>query len=42
MDAFSKGIERRIDKFPLIIQPLIKREYEITKKYEINIFDKFK
>jgi len=42
MDAFSKGIERRIDKFPPIIQPLIKREYEITKQYEINIFDKFK
>jgi len=42
MDAFSKGIERRIDKFPLIIQPLIKREYEITKTYENNIFNKFK
>ena len=42
MDAFSKGIERRIDQFPLIVQPLIRREYEITKKYEINIFDKFK
>jgi len=42
MDAFSKGIERRINKFPFIIRPLIKREYEITKKYESNIFSKFK
>ena len=41
MDAFSKGIERRINKFPFIIRPLIKREYEITKKYESNIFNKF-
>jgi len=42
MDAFSKGIERRIDKFPWIIKPIIKREYEITKKYESNIFNHFK
>ena len=42
MDALSKGIERRINHFPIILQPLIKREYIITKKYESYIFNKFK
>jgi glycosyltransferase involved in cell wall biosynthesis len=42
MDALSKGIERRILQFPIILQPLIKREYIITKKYENFIFNKFK
>jgi len=41
MDAFSKGIERRIKKFPLLMQPFIKREYEITRKYEKAIFNHF-
>ena len=42
MDALSKGIERRVKKFPLFLQPLIKREFYITKKYEIDILNKFK
>ena len=42
MDAFSKGVERRIKKFPKIIQPLIKYEARIIKNYEINIFRNFK
>ena len=39
MDALSKGIERRINHFPLILQPLIKREHSITKQYESFIFN---
>ena len=39
MDAFSKGIERRITKFPLLFQPIINREYNITRKYESEIFN---
>ena len=42
LDALSKGIERRINQFPIILQPLIQREYIITKKYENSIFSKFK
>jgi len=42
MDAFSKGIERRINQFPSIIRPFIKREFYITKKYENYIFNQFK
>ncbi len=41
MDAFSKGLERRIKNFPKLIQPLIKREFYITKKYENEIFNHF-
>lgn len=41
MDTFSKGIERRIDKFPFFIQPIVKREYKITQKYEHDIFKYF-
>ena len=42
MDALSKGIERRIHHFPIVLQPLIKREYIITRKYESFIFNNFK
>ena len=42
MDAFSKGIERRITKFPLLFQPIINREYKVTKKYESEVFNDFK
>lgn len=42
MDALSKGIERRIQKFPFLIRPLIKHEFHVTKKYETYIFNKFK
>jgi len=42
MDAFSKGIERRINNFPQIIRPLLKREFLITRDYERNAFNKFK
>ena len=42
MDALSKGIERRINQFPIILQPFIKREYIITRKYESLMFNKFK
>ena len=34
MDAFSKGTERRVTNFPKIIQPIIKREASIIRKYE--------
>lgn len=42
MDAMSKGIERRIVNFPKFIQPLIRHESNITKKYENYIYSKFK
>jgi len=42
MDAFSKGIERRISDFPIFIQPIVRREYSITKEYENKIFKHFK
>jgi len=42
MDALSKGIDRRISTFPKIIQNIIKREYQITQKYENDIFSDFK
>ena len=42
MDAFSKGLERRVYQFPRIIKPFIKRESYITKKYENYIFNQFK
>ncbi|MBF25456.1 MAG: hypothetical protein CMP49_02930 [Flavobacteriales bacterium] len=41
MDAFSKGLERRITKFPRILRPLIKREALITKAYETKVFNYF-
>jgi len=42
MDAFSKGLERRVEKFPKILQPLIRREALITRNYERKIFNNFK
>ncbi|MBJ04737.1 MAG: hypothetical protein CMP65_02395 [Flavobacteriales bacterium] len=42
MDTFSKGIERRINQFPRILQPLIIREFKITQNFETKIFDQFK
>ncbi len=42
MDALSKGIERRIIDFPFFIQPIIRREYKITKEFECRIFNNFK
>jgi len=41
MDALSKGIERRINTFPLLIRPIIKYEFKITQLYEKYIFKKF-
>ena len=42
MDAFSKGVERRITKFPKLIQPIIQYEAKIIKQYETSIFKNFK
>ncbi len=42
MDTFSKGIERRIKKFPTLLQPIINREYKITQDFERKVFDNFK
>ncbi len=42
MDAFSKGLERRVQHFPIIIQPIIKREAMITRKFEESIFQDFR
>ena len=41
MDAFSKGVKRRIKKFPKLIQPIIRYEAEIIEKYETKIFKYF-
>ena len=41
MDAFSKGIERRVKKFPKWIQPIVQYEANIIKKYEVRIFPYF-
>ncbi|MAX81398.1 MAG: hypothetical protein CL843_14655 [Crocinitomicaceae bacterium] len=41
MDAFSKGIERRMNKaFPLM-KPLFRTEYKRLKQYETDIFKHF-
>lgn len=40
-DAFSKGLERRIEHEPFWKRWLVKMEYKRLKKYEIEIFDKF-
>lgn len=40
-DAFSKGIERRIDLSPFYMKPLLKMEYIRLKKYENHIFRYF-
>tara|TARA_B100001250_G_C19795418_1_gene788499 strand:+ start:707 stop:1873 length:1167 start_codon:yes stop_codon:yes gene_type:complete len=42
MDAFSKGVERRVRKFPKCIQPLIKYEARVIRNYEISVFNNFK
>ena len=42
MDAFSKGIERRIKKFPKYIQPIIKYESKIVRDFEKKVFNHFK
>lgn len=42
MDAMSIGIKRRISNFPIILKPFIRREFIITKRYESEIFNKFR
>ena len=42
MDAFSKGIERRIKNFPKYIQPIIKYESKIVQDFEKKVFHHFK
>jgi len=42
MDAFSKGVERRITKFPAWIRPIVQYEAKIIKQYETYIFKHFK
>ena len=42
MDAMSIGIKRRINNFPIILKPFIRREFIITKRYESEIFNKFR
>ena len=42
MDAFSKGIERRIKNFPKYIQPIIKYESKIVQDFEKKVFNHFK
>jgi len=40
-DAFSKGLERRIEHEPIWKKWMVKMEYNRLKKYEIEIFDFF-
>ena len=42
MDAMSIGIKRRINNFPIILKPFVRREFFITKRYESEIFNKFR
>ena len=42
MDAFSKGVERRINKFPAWMKPIVQYEAKIIEQYETNIFKYFK
>ena len=39
MDAFSKGVKRRVNKFPAWLKPLVKYEAKIIEQYETNIFN---
>jgi polysaccharide biosynthesis protein PslH len=41
MDVFSKGMERRYDKEPICLKPLVRIERDRLLKYENAIFDKF-
>jgi glycosyltransferase involved in cell wall biosynthesis len=41
MDAFSKGIERRINDANIFLKPLYKNEYKRLLKYESLIFEYF-
>jgi polysaccharide biosynthesis protein PslH len=40
-DVFSKGIERRIDKSPFYLKPLMQLEYRRLLKYEHKLFTVF-
>ncbi len=40
-DVFSKGIERRIDKSPFYLRPLMQMEYSRLLKYEHELFGLF-
>ncbi len=42
MDAFSKGVERRMKKAPFYLRPLYYYEYKKLKAYERTVFDLFK
>ena len=41
MDALSKGVERRVEKAPFFLKPMLKLESERLKKYENEIFTHF-
>ncbi|MBE0638988.1 MAG: glycosyltransferase [Bacteroidales bacterium] len=38
-DVFSKGVERRIDKSPFYLKPILKMEYKRLLKYEHDLFE---
>lgn len=40
-DVFSKGVQRRIDKSPFYLKPLLKMEYKRLLKYEHDLFEIF-
>lgn len=40
-DAFSKGIERRMDEIPWFMRPVFRLEYKRLLRYESDVFDKF-
>ena len=41
MDAFSKGIERRIDTAPAYLKPVLQIEASRLARYEYEIFNEF-
>ncbi|MGV3504390.1 MAG: glycosyltransferase [Adhaeribacter sp.] len=42
MDAFSKGVERRLRKAPLLQKPFFYLEYKLLQRYECRQFDVFR
>jgi len=40
-DAFSKGLERRLQHESMLIKPIIRLEHKRLKQYEADIFDQF-
>ncbi len=40
-DVFSKGIQRRIDRSPFYLRPLLKEEYRRLLDYEEELFERF-